>query len=340
MLGLYREERDDSYTGTSTAPGSGISLSTLSGGGYTAWSALNNLNDASDRPDAVAPHSMSEFYSYDNDTGNSTTEGLILDDWADGTLGTSSTRDNFSQTAFAGLPGTSVLNVNDTSWRDRPDWTPSPDGPNLDPSAGFRLHNTNSPYGQWMKLLGPNQGLPSTGIAIDGGGTGTHAFYLRYHFYMNSTNNKDHILDIRMNTTNHPNPGLSTYTYQLQIHDNNDPATGKLTFKRRNGTSVTTLGTSTSGAYTIGTTKAIFLNYGYGVGPKFPDNTWKIAVGPTTTPNASLANSPSYIKITATDSTYTTLYGLNFRCPKAMSTPTSTHHHKVDLCYLNKYQEA
>lgn len=342
-LSIFREYRNEDYSGgTDTAPATGISLATLSGGGFGVHGSNNTFNASTDRPNGVAPHQMSEFYAYDNDKGDSTTEGLMLDDWADGTLGTASTRDPFYTTAFTMSTGTiapSVTNDPDTiNHRDRPTWTPSPDGPILDPSAGFRLHNTNSPFGMWMKCIN-QQGIPSTGVPLNGPGSGTHHFYWRYHFFMNSTNNKDHIVDIRMNSTNQPNPGVSTQTYQLQIHDNVSPSgAGTLQFKRRSGTSVTTLGTA-PGAYTLGTTQAIFFVRGFGIGPKFPDNTWKISIGPTTTPNGSLANSPSYVKLTVNDGTYTTWHGINFRSPKAMSTPTSTHYHKVDLVYFNKNNE-
>ena len=340
-LSIFREFRDEDYSGTSTAPGTGISLSTLSTGGFSIHTSINTFNASTDRPDGSTPHQMSEFYAYDNDKGSTATEGLLLDDWADGTLGTASTRTPFYTTAFTLSTGTLAPSVHNdpdtTNHRDRPTWTPSPDSPNQDPINGFRLHNTNSPVGMWMKCVN-QQGIPSTGVPLNGPGAGTHHFYFRYHFFMNSTNNKDHAVDFRMNTTNHPNPGISTQTYQLQIHDNASPTPGKLEWKRRSGTSVTTLGTA-PGAYTLGTTRAIFVNRGFGIGPKFPNNQWRISVGPTTTPNSQLANQPSYIKLNVIDSVYTTWHGINFRSPKAMSTPTSTHYHKVNLVYFNKQTE-
>ncbi len=43
------------------------SLLNLSTGGDPPDEAINTNNDADDRPDESAPHSMSEFYGYDHD---------------------------------------------------------------------------------------------------------------------------------------------------------------------------------------------------------------------------------------------------------------------------------
>jgi len=43
------------------------SLKKLSTGGSPPGEAINTNNDADDRPDESAPHSMSEFYGYDHD---------------------------------------------------------------------------------------------------------------------------------------------------------------------------------------------------------------------------------------------------------------------------------
>ena len=46
------------------------SLKSLSDGSGTFFGhTINTANAASDRPDEVAPHAMSEFYSYDHDAG-------------------------------------------------------------------------------------------------------------------------------------------------------------------------------------------------------------------------------------------------------------------------------
>jgi hypothetical protein len=208
-------------------------------------------------------------------------------------------------------------------------------------TGGIRLHNSTSTQGQWHKITGDNpsisnQGLGSTsaGIAL---GTSPTLFFLRYRFKMSSTNNKDAILDIRMNTSNYaPNPGLSTSTYQLQVHDNADPATGKLTFKKRSGgTTVTTLAASATGAYTIGTTVDMVVGRCIGV-PKQTDNTWKVCLGPATTPSHNMFTNPTYIKLTAVDNTFTTFYGMTFRTGRYMSTPTSTHYHEYTMVYVNR----
>jgi len=57
--------------------------------------------------------------------------------------------------------------------------------------------------------------------------------------------------------------------------------------------------------------------------------THKLAVGPTTTPTFTLID--SYNKLSQDDTTYDANYAWSFRAPKAMSTPTSTHYHAVDV---------
>ena len=77
-LSIFREFRDEDYSGgTSTSPATGISIATLSGGGFGVHGSINTFNASTDRPNGSTPHSFSEFYAYDNDTGDSTTEGLM-----------------------------------------------------------------------------------------------------------------------------------------------------------------------------------------------------------------------------------------------------------------------
>ena len=147
---------------------------------------------------------------------------------------------------------------------------------------------------------------------------------------MNSTNNKDGIIDIRMNTTNHPNPGISTNTYQIQVRDNADPSPGAIRLAKRATTSVTTLAQSPSTAYTVGTTMDFVFSVHESTAFGNP-RTLKVGVGPTTVSTPSIIN--SYNKVSATDTTYGTNYGWNFRCPKAMSTPNSTHFHRYNFIY-------
>ncbi len=62
MRGIRDELANNNYAGSATF--SNISLAEMSTG---TSSAINNSNDADDRPDLSAPHAMSEFYDYDHD---------------------------------------------------------------------------------------------------------------------------------------------------------------------------------------------------------------------------------------------------------------------------------
>ena len=336
MLGLFNEQRQNDYSSTASA-GVEISQKDLREGDYSTFSALNTLSPSIPPAMPAIQLKHSEWYSYDHTTGNATTEGDILEDWSDNTLGNSTSRTNFSQTSYLHTVG--IDQDNGANYLNRPTWTLSPNYANPTP-GGIRLHNSTSPQGQWHKITGDdstisNQGLGSTSAGIDLSASPT-LFFLRYRFKMTSSNNKDSVLDIRMNTTNHPNPGVSTSTYQLQVHDNADPATGKLSFKKRSGgTTITTLGASATGAYTLGTTVDVVVGRCIGV-PKQTDNTWKVCLGPATTPSHNMFSNPSNIKLTAVDNTFTTFYGMTLRVGKFMSTPTTTHYHEYTMVYVNR----
>lgn len=53
-----------------------ISLKNMSTGG-TGFAAINTANSSSNRPNGSAPHSMSEFYSYDHDLTSALASGTI-----------------------------------------------------------------------------------------------------------------------------------------------------------------------------------------------------------------------------------------------------------------------
>ena len=62
LLGIRREVGSNNYNSSTNY--TNISLEDLSDG---TVATINTSNNSSDRPDQVAPHAMSEFYSYDHD---------------------------------------------------------------------------------------------------------------------------------------------------------------------------------------------------------------------------------------------------------------------------------
>ena len=332
---LFNEAAGQTYASTKSP--TDVSLQGISDGTSTGL-VTTHINKAvlpHNRPDGSAPHAMSEFYSYDVD---SDLPGMICDDWEDGL--TASGRDDFHERGHqlaedgdlseAELDETFVHTSFGTTRNARPTWTKNPGGTGFNPtSTAIRLVNSTSPFGGWYKTT-DSTAFTSFGIPFAGIITATdQAFAVRWRFKMNSTNNKDAVVDVRMNTTNlSPNPGISTQTYQIQIADNLDPATGKVQLRRRSGTSVTTLATTPSGTYTIGTTQDLCFSVHESA---FGTRTLKVAVGPTTVSTPDLIS--THNEISVTDTTYGTMRGWTFRCPKFMSTPTSTHFHEFEYIY-------
>jgi hypothetical protein len=312
-----------------------ISLANMATG-HGGFDAINENNDAADRPDGSEPHAMSEFYSYDHDAVGTVAYSVYgADDWDDGNIGTG-TRDTFTETALESnslYANTGADNTTPGTREERLTWVTSPATTYTQPvvvSDQLRLRNTNNPHGMTLKTTDYFDWTPLNYINITTIPY-TDMIAWRYRFYMNTTNNKDHIIDIRMNTINlSPNPGVSTQTYQLQMTDNSDPGgAGKILFRHRNGTTVTTLATA-PGAYSLGTTSDIVVSWHRIEATKGgPDQYgWRVGVGPTTETTENIVD--DYNKLAAVDGTYLSNFGWNFRCPKAMSTPNSTHYHAFD----------
>ncbi len=68
LRGIRREIGNNNYSALTAY--SNISLQNMSTGGN---GTINTANSFSNRPDGIAPHSMSEFYSYDHDKTSVTT---------------------------------------------------------------------------------------------------------------------------------------------------------------------------------------------------------------------------------------------------------------------------
>ena len=78
LSGIWNEVSEDDYSAAAHASNENISLKDLATGEVDN---INTSNDSGDRPDGSAPHSMSEFYSYDHDlTGISAPSSLTYSD--------------------------------------------------------------------------------------------------------------------------------------------------------------------------------------------------------------------------------------------------------------------
>jgi hypothetical protein len=87
LLKIAYELESDNYNNTLPNPNASgtnynnfyshpISLKNMSTGG-TGFEAINTANASADRPNQLAPHSMSEFYSYDHDKTSTLASGTI-----------------------------------------------------------------------------------------------------------------------------------------------------------------------------------------------------------------------------------------------------------------------
>ena len=64
LRGVAREKRYNNFN-NSNNPGGNLSLTNMSTGNQ--FGTVNTANTFSNRPDGIAPHSMSEWYAYDHD---------------------------------------------------------------------------------------------------------------------------------------------------------------------------------------------------------------------------------------------------------------------------------
>lgn len=99
MLGIRRELSANNYNSSNSY--ASLSLYAMSTG---IVSTINTANLASDRPNGSAPHSMSEFYSYDHDKTSTLVSGTI-------TVGV----DNIYSSYFYGYSSLSFPNMGSAS---------------------------------------------------------------------------------------------------------------------------------------------------------------------------------------------------------------------------------
>ena len=329
MVGIFSEKNEDDYSAFNEDGESNISLLGLSRDGTDDSSGGDlTINTAGGQGgDGVAPYAMSEFYGYDHDLSISYA-AFILDDWNEGTINAGNdvnmdTRATFNTTDFedGDLYVDHGTNQTTNTQTDRPLLTTY--GTPSIVSDEMRFTNTDETYGMFCKTTDQNNpGINNVPT--------TQCVAWRFRFFMNTTNNKDSNLHINMNTTSHTNPAVTTNNYQFRIRDNSDPATGRIDlYKRTSTTSNTLLASSTSGAYTLGTTQDFILSWHRAGTGRAATYTWKIGMAPTTTPSANIIKHNN--ELTVNDGTYYIARGISMRAAKAMSVPTSTHYHSYDM---------
>jgi len=350
LFGIAKEIELNSYTSTIPYPtyagiapyATPISLTNMSTGAG-GFAAINTDNAVSDRPDGSTPHAMSEFYSYDQDAAPAAVNYDVFgaDDWNDGDIGTG-TRDDFATTdleANSYFVPSAPVNTTPGTVDTRLSWTTSPDTTYTHPvvvSDQVRFRNTNNPHGTYIRTTDYTP-TPAGVLYITNVPT-TQCYAWRFRFYMNSTNNKDQNIDIQMNTTTHPTqPSITTQGYMYQIRDNSGSGTGAIYFYKRSSGTNTLLATSPTTSYTLGTTKDFVASWHIAGTGRSLTYTHKLAVGPTTTPTHTLID--AYNKLSVDDTTYSSNYAWSFRAPKAMTTPTSTHYHAIDVFSVSRLDD-
>lgn len=346
LFSIAKEIELNSYTSTIPYPtyqgispyATPISLTNMSTGAG-GFAAINT--NSTDRPDGSTPHAMSEFYGYDQDAAFPGYQVYGADDWNDGDIGTGS-RTGFGTTALEDasiyVPSSPVNNTPGTV-STRLSWSTSPQTTYTQPvvvSDTVRFRNTNNPHGMYIRTEDYTPS-PSNFISITNVPT-SQCVAWRFRFFMNSTNNKDQNIDLLMNTTTHPTQaGITTSTYLYQIRDNAGSGTGAIYFYKRTSGTTTLLATSPTTSYTLGTTKDFVASWHISGTGRSSTYTHRLAVGPTTTPTYTMID--TYGVLAVTDTTHPTNRGWTFRAPKAMSTPTSTHFHSVDVFSVSQISD-
>ena len=330
--GIFGELEENDYNHSwdidSDLEDNDLELSSMSDG---TVATINTGNASANRPDGVAPHAISEFYSYDHDIAVAYS-AFWAEDWNDGAIinagndVSTDARTAFNSTAFED-PAKFITTLGETNQSpatvsDRPIWTTY--GTPSIVSDEIRFSNTDQTYGMFCKTTDQTGNITINNVPT------TQCVAWRFRFFMNTTNNKDSNLHINMNTTSHTNPAVTTNNYQFRIRDNSDPATGRIDFyKRISTTSNTLLASSTSGAYTLGTTQDFILSWHRAGTGRSATYTWKVGMAPTTTPSANIIKHNN--ELTVNDGTYFIARGISMRAAKAMSVPTSTHYHSYDM---------
>ena len=150
---------DDDYD---EAPAGGYSLANASNGTY---GTINTRNPSSKRPNGSTPHSMSEFYSYDQDEAS--IAGYMVDDFQ-GTP--TSTRANFNSTTLGDslTAGDADGDANGNSTSIRPLWTTLGGGTSHVSNDYIKMSNTtDSNHSQWRTTqVDKRDGVSAASISV------------------------------------------------------------------------------------------------------------------------------------------------------------------------------
>ena len=330
--GIFGELEENDYNHSwdieSDLEDNDLELSSMSDG---TVATINTGNASADRPDGVAPHAISEFYSYDHDIAVSYS-AFWAEDWNDGAIinagndVSTDARTAFNSTAFEDtakfITTLGETNQSPATVSDRPIWTTY--GTPSIVSDEIRFSNTDQTYGMFCKTTDQTGNITINNVPT------TQCVAWRFRFFMNTTNNKDMNFYANMNTVNHTNPAITTQAYQIQIRDSADPLSGQIMIRRRdNTTTITTLASSTAGAYTEGTTQDFVVSWHRAGTGRSSTYTWKVGMAPSGTTTANIIKNNNQVSVD--DGTYHINYGSGFRAAKAMTTPSSTHYHSYDI---------
>ena len=306
--GIYSELDENDYT-VLNDEGETVSLQGASNG---TISTINTRNASANRPNILAPHAMSEFYSYDHDEAS--IAGWMVDDFQ-GTP--TSTRANFNTTTLGdGLTaGDASGDANGHSTSIRPLWTTLGAATSHVSDDYIKMANTsNSNHSQWRTTqVDKRDGASAASVSV-----GSVDFCWEFGFYIASAGNKDlrFVLEagssVPTATWNTGGTNFKIYAFTF------DDASGYIRWQRwsTSGTQTTVVQTANS-VFSYNTNQVCKIT-------RFSNGQWKIEIDGST----AMSNTKE-----ATNN-YSQFYGYRFWTAKNGSVGTDN---RVD--YFKTYSE-
>ena len=298
---------DDDYD---EAPAGGYSLTNASNGTY---GTINTRNASANRPNILAPHAMSEFYSYDHDEAS--IAGYMVDDFQ-GTP--TSTRANFNSTTLGDslTAGDASGDASGASTSVRPLWSTLGAATSHNSSNHYiKMANTsNSNHSQWRTTqVDKRDSASATSISVGG-----VTFCWEFGFYIASAGNKDlrFVLEagssVPTGTWNSGGSNFKIYAFTF------DDQSGYIRWQRwsTSGTQTTVVQTSNS-SFSYNTNQVCKIT-------KTSGNLWNITIDGTSV----MSNTKE-----ATNA-YTQFYGYRFWTAKSGNTGTDNR-----VNYIKTYRE-
>ena len=214
---IYNEVHASVQNYNSNKTGDNVSLNSLSTGGVNT---INTANDSADRPDGSAPHSMSEFYAYDQSAVTSYTSHLAEDFTGDVSTYDDASRTTYSTTAWADSGTTpNMSDVNSVSVTTRPTWISRGTKDSGDEQAYWDNTGNNTSWHNSITTF-DRQGTTDfdTGVLAYG-----ECFNVQFRFYMATSGTKDFIVYLHSGDTSVPTSIGNAGNYiRWQFRDNSD----------------------------------------------------------------------------------------------------------------------